>query len=67
MKVETIYINMKNSNGKVETVDEFTSDQHATKEDFNSYVAAQLDEYKRAFKGLEVYTSGKAAKEWLDR
>ena len=67
MKEKTIYINMKDKNGKIETVDEFTSTQHDNLEAFEVYVAQQLKEYKIAFKTLEVYTSSRATNEWLDR
>lgn len=69
MKVETIYINMKDQSGNVETIDEFASDQHATRAEFKDYVAKQLQEYKTAYKRhkIDVYTSSTATNDWLEK
>ena len=67
MKEKTIYINMIDKNGKEETIDEFTSTQHPNIKAFEAYVAQQLEEYKLAFRGIEVYTSKRATNDWINR
>lgn len=67
MKEKTIYINMIDKQGKEETIDEFTSTEHDNIEAFEVYVSKQLEEYRRAFKGLKVYTSKRATRDWLER
>lgn len=67
MKVETIYINTRNQRGEVETIDEFSSTEHATIEEYESYLLKMLTEYKKAFKQLEVFSSTEATDDWLEK
>lgn len=64
MKLETIYLNMKTSQG-VETVDEFTQETNQYWKDFRKYVHKMVNEYH--ISGMNVYISTRCTKEWKDK
>ena len=67
MREKVTYINTRNQRGEIETIDEFSPTEHATREEYESYLLKMLTEYKKAFKQLEVFTSTEATDDWLNR
>lgn len=63
MKPETIYLNMRTSQG-VETVDEFTQQPDQNWREFRKYVHKMVNEYQMA--GMNVYRSSRCTKDWRD-
>lgn len=63
MKPETIYLNMRTSQG-VETVDEFTQEPNQNWREFRKYVRQMVNEYKMA--GMNVYRSSRCTKDWRE-
>ena len=59
--MQTIYLNMKTSNG-VETVDEFTQEENQTGREFRIYVCQMKKEYHLA--GMSVYQSSRCTNDW---
>lgn len=64
MTTQTIYLNMKTSQG-VETIDEFTRGENQPPKEFRSYVAKMVSEYHLA--GMNVYRSSRPTKEWKEK
>jgi len=59
--MNTIYLNMKTSQG-VETVDEFTKEDNQTSKEFRLYVNQMCKEY--SITGMSVYKSQRSTNDW---
>lgn len=61
------YINMRNSNGEIETVDEFREDEgdYKSTSEFKSYVKRMLIEY--CMIGNQFYLSQRCTNDWKSR
>lgn len=63
--MKTVFLNIKTSQG-VETVDEFSKDEHTDKSiSFGKYVNQMVREYRMS--GMNVYKSQRCTKEWRSK
>jgi len=66
--MSVIYLNVKRSDGSVETIDEFSFDPkyHKNRRDFRSYVSEMVIQYRDAGE-LAVYRSQRCTRDWRNK
>lgn len=61
------YINYRNDNGEVETIDEIDSVMFIDNQAFYGYVRKMVNEYKAAYFNDRIYSSQRPAKNWKNK
>lgn len=63
------YINIKNTNKEVETIDEVRRDEYETykeyKQELDLIISETIKSYRKS--GYEIYTSNRCTKDWANR